>query len=58
MYGQISTVAFIGVEARIVEVQVRITPGQAMFAIGGRRQSHGQDAGAGNVAAQYPEHMV
>ena len=27
MYGQIATLAFIGVEARPVEVQVRITPG-------------------------------
>lgn len=35
MYGQISTLAFIGVEARPVEVQVRITPGQATFAIVG-----------------------
>jgi magnesium chelatase family protein len=35
MYGQISTLAFIGVEARPVEVQVRITPGQPMFAIVG-----------------------
>jgi magnesium chelatase family protein len=35
MYGQISTLAFVGVEARLVEVQVRITPGQAMFAIVG-----------------------
>lgn len=35
MYGQISTLAFIGVEARPVEVQVRITPGAAAFAIVG-----------------------
>lgn len=35
MYGQISTLAFIGVEARAVEVQVRITPGQPTFAIVG-----------------------
>jgi magnesium chelatase family protein len=35
MYGQISTLAFVGVEARLVEVQVRITPGQATFAIVG-----------------------
>jgi magnesium chelatase family protein len=35
MYGQISTLAFIGVEARPVEVQVRITPGQPTFAIVG-----------------------
>ncbi|NOT71992.1 MAG: YifB family Mg chelatase-like AAA ATPase [Hyphomicrobium sp.] len=35
MYGQISTLAFVGVEARLVEVQVRITPGQAVFAIVG-----------------------
>ena len=35
MYGQISTLAFIGVEARPVEVQVRITPGAPMFAVVG-----------------------
>ncbi len=35
MYGQISTVAFVGVEARAVEVQVRITPGQPAFAVVG-----------------------
>ena len=35
MYGQIATVAFIGVEARAVEVQVRITPGAQAFAIVG-----------------------
>lgn len=35
MYGQIATLAFIGVEARPVEVQVRITPGAAAFAIVG-----------------------
>lgn len=35
MYGQISTLAFIGVEARPVEVQVRITPGKPMFAMVG-----------------------
>lgn len=35
MYGQISTLAFIGVEARPVEVQVRITPGQASFSVVG-----------------------
>ena len=35
MYGQISTLAFVGVEARHVEVQVRITPGQSTFAIVG-----------------------
>lgn len=35
MYGQISTLAFIGVEARPVEVQVRITPGAVAFAIVG-----------------------
>jgi magnesium chelatase family protein len=35
MYGTISTVAFVGVEARAVEVQVRITPGQTAFAIVG-----------------------
>src|SRR5512145_1661261 len=35
MYGQIATVAFVGVEARPVEVQVRVTPGQHAFAIVG-----------------------
>jgi magnesium chelatase family protein len=35
MYGQIATVAFVGVEARPVEVQVRITPGAQTFAIVG-----------------------
>jgi magnesium chelatase family protein len=35
MYGQISTLAFIGIEARPVEVQVRVTPGAAAFAIVG-----------------------
>ncbi len=35
MYGQIATVAFIGIEARPVEVQVRITPGAQAFAIVG-----------------------
>jgi magnesium chelatase family protein len=35
MYGQISTLAFIGVEARAVEVQVRITPGKASLTIVG-----------------------
>lgn len=35
MYGQIATVAFVGVEARPVEVQVRITPGAQAFAIVG-----------------------
>ena len=35
MYGQISTLAFIGIEARAVEVQVRNTPGAAAFAIVG-----------------------
>lgn len=35
MYGQISTVAFCGIEAKAVEVQVRITPGQPTFAIVG-----------------------
>jgi magnesium chelatase family protein len=35
MYGAISTVAFVGVEARAVEVQVRVTPGQPAFAIVG-----------------------
>ena len=35
MYGQISTLAFVGIEARPIEVQVRITPGQPAFAIVG-----------------------
>ncbi len=35
MYGHISTLAFVGVEARAVEVQVRITPGQQAFSIVG-----------------------
>ncbi len=35
MYAQIATVAFVGVEARAVEVQVRITPGAQAFAIVG-----------------------
>ncbi len=35
MYGQISTLAFVGIEARPVEVQVRITPGQPAFVIVG-----------------------
>ena len=35
MYGQISTLAFVGIEARPVEVQVRITPGAPAFAIVG-----------------------
>ncbi|MEW5963411.1 MAG: YifB family Mg chelatase-like AAA ATPase [Pseudomonadota bacterium] len=35
MYSQISTLAFIGVEARPIEVQVRITPGAAAFSIVG-----------------------
>lgn len=35
MYGSISTVAFVGVEARAVEVQVRVSPGQPAFVIVG-----------------------
>ena len=35
MYGQIATVAFVGVEARAVEVQVRISSGAHTFAIVG-----------------------
>ena len=35
MYGQIATLAFIGVEARPVEVQVRITPGKSNFNVVG-----------------------
>ncbi len=35
MYGQISTVAFVGIEAKPVEVQVRISGGKHVFAIVG-----------------------
>jgi magnesium chelatase family protein len=35
MYGQISTLAFVGIEARPVEVQVRISPGRQAFVIVG-----------------------
>ena len=35
MYGQMSTLAFVGIEARVVQVQVRMTPGQQAFAIVG-----------------------
>ena len=35
MYGQISTLAFVGIEARPVEVQVRITPGKRALVIVG-----------------------
>ncbi len=35
MYGQISTLAFVGIEARPVEVQVRISGGRHVFAIVG-----------------------
>jgi magnesium chelatase family protein len=35
MYGTVATLAFVGVEARPVEVQVRMTPGQQAFAIVG-----------------------
>ena len=35
MYGQISTVAFVGIEARPVDVEVRITGGRALFSIVG-----------------------
>ena len=35
MYSQIATLAFVGVEARAVEVQVRITPGSPAFHIVG-----------------------
>lgn len=37
MYGQIATVAFVGIEARAVEVQVRISGGQHVFAIVGTK---------------------
>ena len=35
MYGQIATLAFVGIEARPVDVQVRISGGQFHFAIVG-----------------------
>ena len=35
VYGQISTLAFVGIEVRPVEVQVRITPGQTALVIVG-----------------------
>lgn len=35
MYGQMSTLAFVGLEARPVEVEVRVTSGRAHFAIVG-----------------------
>lgn len=35
MYGQISTLAFVGIEARLVEVQVRISSGSHVFAVVG-----------------------
>jgi magnesium chelatase family protein len=35
MYGQISTVAFVGIEAKPVEVQVRISGGKHVFAVVG-----------------------
>lgn len=35
MYGQISTLAFVGIESRPIDVQVRISPGQPAFAIVG-----------------------
>ncbi len=35
MYGRISTLAFVGIEARPVQVEVRISPGQHVFAIVG-----------------------
>lgn len=35
MYSQISTLAFVGIEARPIEVQVRITPGAPAFSIVG-----------------------
>ena len=37
MYGQISTVAFVGIEAKPVEVQVRISGGKHVFAIVGTK---------------------
>ena len=35
MYGHIATVAFVGIEARPVEVQVRISSGAHVFAVVG-----------------------
>lgn len=35
MYGTVATVAFVGVEARAVEVQVRVTPGAQAFMLVG-----------------------
>ncbi|MGE0766731.1 MAG: YifB family Mg chelatase-like AAA ATPase [Hyphomicrobiaceae bacterium] len=35
MYGRISTLAFVGIEARPVDVEVRITSGRALFSIVG-----------------------
>ncbi|MGE0700678.1 MAG: YifB family Mg chelatase-like AAA ATPase [Hyphomicrobiaceae bacterium] len=35
MYGQMSTLAFVGIEARPVDVEVRITSGRAIFSIVG-----------------------
>ena len=35
MYGQIATVAFVGIEAKPVEVQVRISSGAHVFAVVG-----------------------
>ena len=35
MYGQMSTLAFVGIEARPVQVQCRMTPGQQAFSIVG-----------------------
>ena len=35
MYGQMATLAFVGIEARAVQVQVRMTPGQQAFSIVG-----------------------
>jgi magnesium chelatase family protein len=35
VYGRISTLAFVGIEARPVQVEVRVSPGQHVFAIVG-----------------------
>ena len=35
MFGRMSTVAFVGIEARPVHVEVRITPGKHVFAVVG-----------------------
>jgi magnesium chelatase family protein len=66
MYGQIATLAFVGIEARPVEVQVRISPDQQAFVIVGlpdkavaesrepiSTNSVGAGNEAGNISAKY-----